>query len=207
MSRGTTFKLLKKSRVKLEPGAGAKLAKNYEERGKVNEQFFVNDRRPRNAPKYPKFIDSCDPAYDYVDTEANVPYNKALEVTFNSVFGDMREILINEYGMNPYDPWFSEMEVKETMAREMLIAVNYLLLEHYDKKIEEVMDNPFIDPLGTLSEKYNEWKYKQMFPDADDYTPEEDNSDALKRLRTILSAFLEEKYDSNYYILVVEVWG
>lgn len=207
MSRGTTFKLLKRSRVELEPNTGSRLAKIYEEHGKDNEQFFMNNRRPKDAPKHPRFIDSEERAYDYVDVEANVPYNKAFEVTFNSVFGNMRDVLIREYGMNSYDPWFSEMEIKNTMAREMLIAVNYLLLEHYDEKIEDVMDNSFIDSLGTLSEKYNEWKYKKMFPDADDYTPEEDNSDALKRLRTILSAFLEETYDANNYILVVEVWG
>ena len=205
MSRGTTFRLMKKSRAEVGDNFPKFLIEEYEKKNEKNREFFK--REPGDfTPVYPKFIDAEIKEFDYLDTMTAIPYNIALEYTFNSIFSEVREMLMDQYDMDSYDPWKSQLVVTEQMARDMLVAANYILLEHFDEKIEKVMDNPFIDVLGSMSDKYSEYRYKLKFPKDEEPFVENDNTNLIESLKTILSAYLTAE-NQNDYILVIEVWG
>lgn len=196
---------MKKSRAEVGDNFPKFLIEEYEKKNEKNGEFFK--REPGDfTPVHPKFIDAEIKEFDYLDTMTAIPYNVALEYTFNSVFGNVREMLMDQYGMDSYDPWKSQLVVTEQMARDMLVAANYILLEHFDEKIEKVMDNPFIDVIGSMSDKYSEYKYKLKFPNDEEPFVEEDNTCVIESLKTILSAFLTTD-NPDEYVLVAEVWG
>jgi hypothetical protein len=197
---------MKKSRAEVGDNFPKFLIEEYEKKNEKNGEFFK--REPGDfTPVHPKFIDAEIKEFDYLDTMTAIPYNVALEYTFNSIFGNVREMLMDQYDMDSYDPWKSQLVVTEQMARDMLVAANYILLEHFDEKMEKVMDNPFIDVIGSMSDKYSEYKYRLKFPnDEEPFVEEEDNTCVIESLKTILSAFLTtDKPDE--YVLVAEVWG
>lgn len=196
---------MKKSRAEVGDNFPKFLIEEYEKKNEKNGEFFK--REPGDfTPVHPKFIDAEIKEFDYLDTMTAIPYNVALEYTFNSVFSNVREMLMDQYGMDSYDPWKSQLVVTEQMARDMLVATNYILLEHFDEKIEKVMDNPFIDVIGSMSDKYSEYKYKLKFPNDEEPFVEEDNTCVIESLKTILSAFLTTN-NPDEYVLVAEVWG
>ena len=205
MSRGTTFWLLKKSNAAVWENFTNERISDYE-KSHNDCEVFSNRIPGMDNPKHPKFIASGMNLFDLVDTETSIPYNIALEYAFNSIFGEVREMLMDQYGLNSYAPWNSQMVVSREMARDMLVAANYILLEHFDEKIEKVMDNPFIDSIGSMSEKYLEYQYKLKFPNDSEPFHDEDNVCMIESLRTILSAFLDTDKTEGY-VLVLEVWG
>ena len=196
--------LLKKSRCGVDVSFVKNVISKYEKQ--MKDCTLSPKTIDEKNPSHPKFIGADVNEFDVIDPDSRTPYNISLEMDFNSIFSNVRDFLSDEYQLDPYDPSRSQMVIDEKMAKDMLVAANYILLEHFDEKIEKVMDNPFIEPIGSMSDRYSEYKYRLKFPDDTEPFDEEDNTYTIERLRTILEAYLSTE-TSDDYILVVELWG
>lgn len=204
MSRGMTFRILRKSAVKSARELADRLVKEYEDRMSSDE--VANAVSSGDKAKHPRFMRSEEPGCEVVDVEDGVPYNVAVENTFQSVASDLRETFLDRMGMDSYSPWKSQLVLDASEAKAMLVAANYVLLGKYDRDIERVMDNMFVEPLGSMCEAYRKWEYLLMFPN-DTWSAEgDDGREALESLKATLMTFLYAD-DSEMYMLVVEVWG
>lgn len=204
MSRGMTFMVLRKSSVKSAKELADRLVKEYEDRMSSDE--VSNAVSSRDKVKHPRFLCSEEPGCEIVDSETGIAYNVAVENTFQSVAYDLRETFVDRMGMDPYSPWKSQIVINETDAKAMLVAANYVLLGKYDRDIERVMDNMFVEPMGSMCEAYRKWEYLLMFPNDNWSSDGDDGRDALESLRATLMTFLYAD-DSEMYELVLEVWG
>lgn len=202
MSERITLRLLKKSNIHISPSFVELAVNRYLEEHKDD---VFDCCKPSNPQIHPKFVESTDNSFDYIMVENKTPYNVALEYNFNSIASSVKDVFVEEFGMYSCNPQRKWMVIDECVAREMLVAVDYILLEHYDKKIEDVLQNRFIESIGSMSGAYQKYDYNLRFPDDKEYS-EEDHSDTIKRFRTILSAFLETCSEGGY-ILTATVWG
>ena len=204
MSRGIIFKLVRKSNVVLDKDFVEKAISEFESKhGDDGDTFSGVDKRGRRHPKY---LESNSDYFDLLDTENGIPYNVAVEYGFNSVFQEIREYFMENFGMNPYSPWDSTIEISSVVAKEMLVAIDYLLLEKFDKQIETAMHNEFIDVLGILSREHESFKYQLMFPNDKSPIECDDNRACLERLKSLVVAFLNCDNRESYKF-IVEVWG
>jgi hypothetical protein len=131
--------------------------------------------------------------------------SELVSMRFGSVLHNLREFMCDEFKLEPSDKNKSTMCVDIPTATEMLVAANYILLEHFDSKVERVMNNRFIDILGTLSGEYEKFKYRERFPDDTDVTDFEDNIDMLESIKSMLHVFLFSD-DAASRKLAIKVW-
>lgn len=201
MSRGITFKLLKKSKNDTTAETVDKLIEDFVENNK-NLDCLYNRTEKDNSPKYPKFINSDCSDFDVINTENGKTYYIALEMSFNSYLNGIRDIFCSEYDASSYDPWKSQIIIDDKLASEIKFAIDYVLLGKYDKDVENLIDNIFIEKIGELNTKYSEYKYGSSF-DKDYF---EDCTQIIQRLRTIITAYMDAD-DKEKYMLIAELWG
>lgn len=201
MSRGITFKLLKKSKNDTTAEIVDKLIEDFVENNK-NFDYLYSRTENDNSPKYPKFINSDCSDFDIVNTENGKTYYIALEMSFNSYLNIIRDIFCSDYGAVSCDPWKSQIIIDDKLASEIKFAIDYVLLGKYDKDVENLIDNIFIEKIGELNIKYSEYKYGSSF----DKEYFEDCTQIIQRLRTIITAYMEAD-DKEKYMLIAELWG
>ena len=201
MSHGTIFRLLKKSRVQPEP----LLFEHIVEESKSKEDEFSIRSKEMGHPHHGKFVNPGRNDFDLVSFMDNSYYNVVSTMTFSSIFDDVRTVMEEEFEMDAYVPWKSQMVVDENLACEMLVAANYVLLEHYDRKIEDLMENRFIEPFGKLSPEYSRYSYQLMFPNDKEETAYDNYKSMLIELRGLLTVFLNSEEKKNY-VLLLEIW-
>lgn len=204
MSRGIIFKLVKKSNVILDKDFLDNAISEFESKHKDDEDIFFGAGKKNHG--HPKYLDSVSDSFDLLDTETGVPYNVAVEYDFGSVLQDVRDYFIENFGMNPYSHRDSTVELTTDVAKEMLVAIDYLLLEKFDKQIEAAMHNEFIDVLGSLSREHESFKYRLLFPNDESPSECEDNRACLEQLKSLVVAFLNCDNRENYKF-IVEVWS
>ena len=119
----------------------------------------------------------------------------------------MRDFLTEEFGLNAYIPAKSQLVVSDEMAREMLFAINYVMLGAYDKELERILDNRFIEPFGELYPKYSKWSFEQRFgkkPEGESFD-EDDCTGILEDVKSILTVFLKSDISEDM-TLFIEIW-
>lgn len=131
--------------------------------------------------------------------------SELVSMRFGSVLHNLREFMCDEFKLEPSDKNKSSMCVDIPTATEMLVAANYILLEHFDSKVERVMNNRFINIFGALSGEYERCKYRERFPNDADVTDFEDNIDILESIKSIIHVFLFSD-DAASQKLVIRVW-
>lgn len=210
MSRGTIIRLLKKANYSLCKDDLERRVNTYIENSKAEFNELVEYKLDKNRPIcVPRFLfdgndaDVC----DCIDTKTGKGYFTALEYRYNSCFGEVRNSLLDFYGVggsqtNP------TIVVPYGDIKEMLLAVDYLLLEKFDKDFERIMDNGFVEIFGTLSAEYQYTKYKEKFPnDTDTNIGEYDDfRSILLELKTVLSAYSQAEVKDDY-ALTFHFWG
>ena len=208
MSRGTIFRLLKRSRIEFPSDTVKELMKYYDEGEDryPSDSVMVKSGDKCVGDAYPILFGSIDNSVDFIHRDTNTGYNTALQYDFNSVFHEVREELSERYMLNSYSPPNAYREIPRNDAIMMLEAVEYLLLGKYDSDIENVMRNPFIDMFSSLSGAYSKMQYLNRFPD-DKESSFDDHREILEKLRTILFAYIDMSSRSKDYILVIQVWG
>lgn len=204
MSRGSTLSLFVDNRI---GGLTTGLHEMYIENHK-DELFVKHECHPRFYHTHDVFEEvdrgeECPVVWDMIDSETGKTYTRVLEFTFTSSFGELVEGL----HLNPYDPSHSLVTIGTEMARQMLKAIEYLLLKKYDSDIEEVLDNEYIEVFGECIKEYRDHQYRKKFPNDTEYvSDDEDDRYALINFRTVLRAFLDT-YDNSNLLLTYEAWG
>jgi hypothetical protein len=201
MSRGITFRLLKKSKNGTTTETVDRLIDDFVENNK-NCEYLYNRTENDNSPKYPKFINSDCSDFDVINTENGKTYYISLEISFNSYLSSVRDVFCSEYGAVSCDPWKSQIIIDDNLSSKIKFAIDYVLLGKYDRDIENLIDNIFIGKIGELNTKYSEYKYGTSF-DKDYF---EDCTKIIQRLRTIITAYMEAD-DKENYMLIAELWG
>lgn len=147
------------------------------------------------------------------DKYTGTVYDSILHLEFNSMFSSLREHCEESLGMSAYgnDRW----KIDRNTAIEMIKAIDYILYGKFDPEIERIVGKTYVEIFGDLDRKYSLWKYRQDFPNDQEYTGSdiEDRKDSLIDIRTILNAYLiatddtwEEK-NSGEYVLTYVIWG
>lgn len=204
MSRGSTLSLFVDNKIGgLTIGLHEMYIENHKE-----DVFAKCESHPRFYFAHDIFEEvdrgeECPVAWDMIDSETGKTYTRTLEFTFSSSFGS----LVERFNLNPYDPSHSLVTIDSEMAKQMLKAVEYLLLKKYDSDIEEVLDNEYIEIFGECIKEYCDYQYRREFPNDSEYVSDDDDDRyALINFRTVLRAFLDT-YDNSNLLLTYEAWG
>lgn len=188
MSRGSTFVILKRTdKVVSEEEILEKYNSNYALTTKVTSL----EELPR-----------CYAYYDeehHVDTEKRTLMLDILEASFCSTFTCLKE----EFNLNPYSNSHDRMIFNKTAASYMLQAIKYLYYSDYSYKLEEILNNSYIEIFSEMCTPY--MMYKNPEYGCDDM----DGDHHLKRLKRLLETYLCicDEDDENEYVLLYYAWG
>lgn len=187
MSRGSTFVFLKKTDI---PATDEDIVSKYPEDCLRKAPVTIDDLH-----RYTYFNEQY-----YADKEQHVLLSIMFDVTFCSTFTCLKD----EFNLNSYSTNYDKIVFTLPMVQSMLQAINYLYYENYSSKLEDILDNPYIDILSEMHTPYMEHLHPDWGDDGD-----MDGKWHLKRLKRLLEAYICmcEEDESNEYVLLYYAWG
>ena len=151
------------------------------------------------------FDDIPDIAYydkrTYVDKNTMELLTILTECNFTSSF----TTLIEHYYLSYYNTSERKDRIVITAetARNMLQAVKYLMYEDYSKRLEELLNNEWIEVFSELCPDYLKWKHNEEYED-------EDSMWYVNRLKQVLETFLFIRSEADHdddILLLYFAWG
>lgn len=189
MSRGSTFVILRRNSDSVKVTKNQVMEKYTDWHDCLGSPLGFDDI-PDIA-----YYDKC----TYVDKNTMELLTTLTECDFTSSFTS----LIEYYYLSYYTESGRKDRVVITAetARNMLQAVKYLMYEDYSKRLEEILNNEWIEVFSELSPDYLKWKHNGDYED-------EYSMGYLKRLKQVLETFLFIHSESDDDILLLYfAWG
>jgi len=157
---------------------------------------FTEEELPENFVDYDGLIE-----YKLLDRKNHKVYRKLLDYDFNSDWCELRDRL----GVNIYSVDREYIKLDSNIIDKLVVAIDYILNENYDRKMEFVLDNEFIDIIGDsyslyLKQSCNGSYSEELLCN----TQIKDERYGLERLKTALNSF---RYtDTENLILIATGW-
>ena len=201
MSRGSYFELLKETRHK------DAIPVHAEGNGIEKPDEFGPKPKSRFSRK------GEDPWGDLLDTKTGTLFSSVLHLEFNSTFSSLREHYEEIECLTPYNGENVHI-ISRKEAKEMIRAIDYILLGKYDMVFERILGKTYVEIFGDYDKDYSLWKYRRMFPEDKEYAGNdlEDTKNSMMDIRTILNAYLIATSDpfgenKSEYLLTYTIWG
>lgn len=177
MAGSTIFYIIKKSDRKMDEGEYLKRCESYK------DEFFNKEKL---LPKYLE-DNSYESPYEYlIESNTKICWNILYPMHFISTFGFFGEAL----DLNAYNFERSTCEISFNDAKEILIAVKYLLGRKYSYEMEEILSNKWISIFGEILPEYLTGKMEK----GTSFSYETQEGIAiLNSVRLILESFMDIK--------------
>jgi hypothetical protein len=204
MSNSSYFTLLRKSKENLQ--FSNKLIEEFII-SKYNEMMFMNNNKATSVEEMQKEISNYYPitTFKYISIKNKNEYDVVFQFHFTSGFN----VLKDEFNLNPYNK-YSDIIIDLNLAKEMLIAIDYILSRDYSHKFEDILNNYYINVFGDLIPNF-QYRFNDK-PDLDEFESEELEKEGfyyLKKCRDIIAAYIliekENTLNEAEYILLYSV--
>lgn len=141
--------------------------------------------------------------YKWVSFKTGKIYDEIFCLNFLSDFAQLKE----EYALDPFRN--SEMKISFGQAKEMLVAINYLLSRNFSLKTEDILNNHYIRVFGEMLPSYEAFLNGKRFYENNDLD-ENESRYVLNKLQSLFNIYIwmenENSLNECEYILLYHVW-